>query len=422
MARLSRSLVDALNIGAPAWLVEQRLAGLAAFDRLPMPNPKDEVWRYVELDFDLTQADLPEISGQPLPSGQIDAALMPRAGGAMIVDGFLISHEGSLPKGSWWGSASAAPDSLHPRLGKGIQIDLDKFSAAHHAFFRDGLALCLGRNQALAEPLLVEVQATAGISFPRVTVVLESNAEVSLVVNYRSADGTQAMVVPQLEAWVGDGARLRLTTVQQWGNATRAICQQRIVAGAGASVHWADAGMGGKFSRTHFFLDLDGAGADGRIDGVYFGDGEQVLDYRGFVDHSAPHTTSNMFLKGGVEQSAHSIFTGLIRIEESAQQSNAYQINRNLVLSEGAGAESVPNLEILANDVKCGHGSSVGPLDEEIRYYLMSRGLDRARADRLAVRGFFEEAITRFPHPGLAEPLRDIVQRKYQAAQEAEAI
>jgi len=419
MARLSQSLVDALNAGSPGWLAEQRLAGLAAFDRLPMPDPKDEVWRYVELDFDLAQADAPEVSGQPLPAGEVEAALPALAGRAVIVDGFLASHEGSLGGGSWWGTANNAPDG-HSRLGTGIPIDLDKFSAASHAFFRDGVMLRLERNQMVAEPLLVEVQVTTGVSFPRITVILEDNAEASMVVSYRSADGTQALVVPQLEAWVGDGARLRLSTVQQWGDATRAITQQRMVVGADASVHWADAGIGSRFSRTHFFLDLAGAGADGKIDGVYFGDGEQVLDYRGFVDHAAPHTTSNMFLKGGVEQSAHSIFTGLIRIEEIAQKSNAYQINRNLVLSEGAGAESVPNLEILANDVKCGHGSSVGPLDEEIRYYLMSRGLDQVRADRLAVRGFFEEAITRFPHPALASPLRAIVQRKYEAAQQAE--
>jgi Fe-S cluster assembly protein SufD len=125
-----------------------------------------------------------------------------------------------------------------------------------------------------------------------------------------------------------------------------------------------------------------------------------------------------MFLKGAVEDEAHSVFTGLIRIEEEAQKVNAYQTNRNLVLGDAAGAESVPNLEILANDVKCGHASTVGPLDEEQRYYLMSRGLDRVRSDRLQVRGFFEEALGRMPHPELNDAIRVAVNEKYVRAQE----
>jgi Fe-S cluster assembly protein SufD len=165
-------------------------------------------------------------------------------------------------------------------------------------------------------------------------------------------------------------------------------------------------------------IDLEGTGSNGRVDGLYFGDGNQVLDYRAFMNHSAPNTTSDMFLTGAVEDEADSVFTGLIRIEKEAQKTNAFQTNRNLVLSEGAEAQSVPNLEILANDVRCGHGSTVGPLDLDQRYYLMSRGLDQERADRLQVRGFFEEAIRRLPEPALAGPVRERVNAKYIAAQE----
>jgi Fe-S cluster assembly protein SufD len=165
-------------------------------------------------------------------------------------------------------------------------------------------------------------------------------------------------------------------------------------------------------------MELKGRGSSGKVSGLYFGDSEQVLDYRAFMNHRAPHTNSDMFLKGAVEDEADSVFTGLIRIEPEAQRVNAYQTNRNLVLSDGAEAQSVPNLEILANDVKCGHASTVGPLDEEQRYYLMSRGLERKRADRLQVRGFFEEAIRRLPSQELAAPVRQRVNAKYVAAQE----
>ncbi|NQV07272.1 SufD family Fe-S cluster assembly protein, partial [bacterium] len=170
---------------------------------------------------------------------------------------------------------------------------------------------------------------------------------------------------------------------------------------------------GGRSARLHITFDLLGQGSDAQLLGLYFGDGDQVHDYRGFVNHAAVNTTSDMFLKGAVGDEAKSVFTGLIRIEPEGQKARAYQTNRNLVLSDGAEAHSVPNLEILANDVRCGHASTVGPLDEEQRYYLMSRGLDGRRADRLQVKGFFEEVLARYPVPTLEPPLRTAVMAKY---------
>jgi Fe-S cluster assembly protein SufD len=240
----------------------------------------------------------------------------------------------------------------------------------------------------------------------------------SVVVVYRSPDEGRFYVVPHVQATVGDAARLEITTIQAWGYGTVAVGQQRTVLGRDGYFHHGEAGIGARLGRLHFFVDIDGPGAHSEITGLYFGEDEQVLDYRAFVTHRAPHTTSNMFLKGAVEDASHSVFTGLIRIEEEAQRVDAYQTNRNLVLSDDAGAESVPNLEILANDVKCGHGSTVGPLDADQRYYLMSRGLDRIHADRLQVRGFFEEAIEQMPHPELAGPIRRAVNDKYVGAQE----
>jgi Fe-S cluster assembly protein SufD len=186
-----------------------------------------------------------------------------------------------------------------------------------------------------------------------------------------------------------------------------------MAAGRDGSLFLAEAGFGGRYSRLRLAVDLVGAGAGAKIVGAYFGDGAQTLDYRYFIRHAALSTTSEMFLKGAVADDARSVFSGLIRIEKEGQKSNAHQTNRNLVLSDGAEAHSVPNLEILADDVRCGHGSAVGPLDEEQRYYLQSRGLDRDRADRLQVKGFFEEAILRFPHRGLDARLRDTALTKY---------
>ena len=153
--------------------------------------------------------------------------------------------------------------------------------------------------------------------------------------------------------------------------------------------------------------------------GAYFGDDTQTLDYRYTMHHQGLNTASDMFLKGAVQGESLSIFTGMIRIDEEAQKTNAFQTNRNLILSDGAAAQSVPNLEILANDVRCGHGSTMGPLDEEQRYYLMSRGLDEPRSNRLLVHGFFNEALERFPEPAIADVVTSWIDTKYRAAQEA---
>jgi Fe-S cluster assembly protein SufD len=185
------------------------------------------------------------------------------------------------------------------------------------------------------------------------------------------------------------------------------------------SVHIGEAGLGGRLSRLQLTVDLVGNGTSANVVGAYFGDEAQILDYRYTMDHHGLNTGSDMFLKGAVQDDALSVFTGMIRIEEEAQKTNAFQTNRNLILSDGASAQSVPNLEILANDVRCGHGSTMGPLDDEQRYYLMSRGLDEARSNRLLVHGFFNEALGKFPEPAIADVVTSWIDTKYLAAQEA---
>lgn len=225
------------------------------------------------------------------------------------------------------------------------------------------------------------------------------------------------VTVPQVEAMVGPGSRLGLVTVQDWGYETRAIAQERVRAGRDAAVRIGEAGLGARLGRLHLTVDLEGQGSHAEVVGLYFGELEQLLDYRLFIHHHSPNTNSDVFLKGAVQDQSHSVFTGLIKIHKDAQRTNAFETNRNLVLSEGAGAESVPNLEILANDVRCGHGSTVGPIDEEQRYYLMTRGLSRFRADRLIVQGFFEEVLQQLPVGLLADPLRLEVNEKFVSAQ-----
>ncbi len=402
----------------PDWLTRAQSAAFELFASLDEPSPKSEEWRYVDLDFSVSDFALPVDAGPSLPPPSRDA-ISPTI---VVVDGAATMAPSSQVEGAVVRTlAEALRDddalqSVYDGLG---DVEHDKFSAAARAFGSDGAHVRVAEGAHVADPIRVDIQAATegAVSFPRVIIQAEAGSQVSVVVGMRSGDAVGALVVPEIDVSVGVNAVVQLTIVQNWGERTVSVGRTRMVAARDAQVTLAEAGLGGAFSRLHLSIDLEGRGSNAHVFGAYFGDRSQVLDYRYFMRHIGEHTNSDMFLKGGVEDEALSIFTGMIRIEESAQKTNAFQTNRNLLLSDAAAAQSVPNLEILANDVKCGHASTVGPLDDDQRYYLMSRGLDGDRADRLQVRGFFEEALARFPEQSVVGPIRDRINAKYADAQ-----
>ena len=172
--------------------------------------------------------------------------------------------------------------------------------------------------------------------------------------------------------------------------------------------------LGGDYARLRSEALLQGENAESNQLAVYFGDGTQMLDFRTLQDHDAPRTRSDLLFKGAVEDDARSVYSGLVRLRPAAQKANAFQTNRNLVLTEGAGAESIPNLEIEANDVRCSHASTVGPIDDDQRYYLESRGVRPEEAERLIVLGFFDDVFTRLPVGALTRSLRRSVVDKLE--------
>ncbi|MDH3499278.1 MAG: Fe-S cluster assembly protein SufD [Acidimicrobiia bacterium] len=405
---------------APPWLRDRRSAGAEKLADLEMPSPADEVWRYVDLGFDLANYPAAAGPGAQLARGTWVTALAAQSGSAVLVDGHVVdvaSDHGVTVAAA--GSESVA--TIRDRVGTTLEPGRDIFTAAHAAFSPEGLVVHVARNTAVTDPVVVDAQAaTAGTSaYPHITVVLERNSEASIVIVYRSPDDTDLVHVPHVEAFVDDGARLRITSVQVLGSDVRSVGSQQVVLGRDASARLGEIGLGAGFSRLRLGIDLDGAGSSFNGSGLYFGDRDQVHDYRVFITHRGPRTSSDLFLKGAVEDSAQAVWTGLVRIEGTATGTTAFETNRNLVLSDGAKVNSVPNLEILTDDLQCGHGSSSGPLEEEHLYYLMSRGINRERAERLLVRGFFEEIIQTLPTDALADPIRTAVYEKFVAAQEA---
>lgn len=365
-----------------------------------MPSEREEIWRYLNLDFDPVFDSAPSEPGTP--SGPDELLSMWTGRLVSVVDGFVVGNGAT--------TVSSVPEPTDTEVGE------DLFTTAYDAF-APGAVLIDG--DLLTEDVFVDLQTTgAGTTFPGVHVEVPAGFDSSVVVRYRSSTDAGAVVVPRLTVNVGDNARLALTVIQDWNYQTRALGRAVINLGRDAGLTFSEIGLGAKLGRLHLDVNFIGNGSWARIYGVYFGEDDQTLDYRYFMNHIGTNTRSDMFLKGAVEDQALSVFTGLIRIETTGVKTEAFQTNRNLILSQGASAQSVPNLEILANDVKCGHGSSVGPLDEDQRYYLMSRGLKPGVADRLQVRGFFEETISQIPHVELLSWVRERINTKYITAQE----
>ena len=227
--------------------------------------------------------------------------------------------------------------------------------------------------------------------------------------------GGDGLLLPTTDLLVGPSARVGYVGAQLLGPQAWSLGTLELHIESQATAKAAMVGFGGDYARLRTDCHLIGRGATGDLAAAFFGDGDQTLDYRTFQDHVAEDTTSNLLFKGAVSDRSRSIYTGLIRVGKGARGTNAFQTNRNLKLSEDAWAESIPNLVIENNDVHCSHASAVGPIDEEQRFYLESRGVPTVVAERLIVAGFFAEVLDAMPAPLLRDQLDAIVSAKLQA-------
>jgi len=282
-------------------------------------------------------------------------------------------------------------------------------------------------NAALCEPLVIRVpRRTAAeqiivvthtvndgtAAFPRLVVEAGEDSEVTIVERFRSAPNVTALVVPVLELRANQASRVRYLAINELGRKVWQIGHQLAWAERDSSVTLSTVALGGDYARVRTEAVANGQGSSTRQTALYFADGTQMHDFRTIQSHVAPRSESNLLFKGAVKDTARSVYTGLIRIGHDAKGASAFQTNRSLTLSEGAWAESVPNLDILTNDVRCSHASAVGPVDPEQRFYLESRGVSPDVAERLIVLGFFDEVLMQLPAPELADQLRATVAAK----------
>ena len=388
---------------APAWLDERRRAVAARLGDPTLPSTDEEVWRYSRVaDIDLDEwapAPLPE-PGIPGPVADLLAALPDRAATVVVRNGVVV-HAEIAPayesKGLYAGRLVDGPtgdDALGSVAGEGPDV----FAALNDARLVDPVLVSVPAGVAIDRPVLVVdwVDADGAAVYPRLVVRLAADAEVKVVDWHGSAD-VAALVCPVIELDVDRAARLGYTNVQVRGPRVWQVASQLGRVDANATLTSAQAALGGEYARTRTDCRLVGRGATGDLDALYFGHDSQTFDFRTFQKHAAPDTTSNLLFKGVLDDASRSVYTGLIKVDKGARGTNAFQTNRNLKLSDEAWAESVPNLEIETNDVRCSHASTVGPIDEDQRFYLESRGVPTEVAERLVVAGFFADVLEALP-------------------------
>lgn len=403
--------LEKLKASVPDWRSSQMDAAYQVFESLEEPTGAEEDWRYVDYDLPFSSLGLTEEPGDRLEPGKFIESLPLTSGHVVIVDGQVIAADSDGP------GLTRMADA--PEQTTVVPADHNKLAAAHTAFANDGIYVDVPDGQTVEAPLVVEIQGVAEdvVSFPHVQVTVGSNAEARVLVVYRSAEGKRLLMIPEIDLRVADSGNLKFVSVQNLDHAASNVVHQRVRIGRDATSRLGEVGLGGDLGRLDLAVNLEGNGASSNVAGLYFGEGDQRLDYRVVVNHIGKNTSSDVFLKGALEDNAQSVFTGLLRIEKEAEKTSTFETNRNLVLSENAKAHSVPNLEILCNDVICGHASSVGPLERDHLYYLKSRGLRQERAERLLIRGFFTEAIDRLPIDGIAEPVSEEVFQRFIQAQ-----
>jgi Fe-S cluster assembly protein SufD len=415
--------------GEPSFAATLRREALARFHALPLPSQETEEWRYTDLtELDLESFDpfAPGRAGASLDD--VDEALLTALGDVGERAGLLVQHNsetatahldpGLADRGVILTGLDTAlaehPDLVEKRLHDLVPADRTKLTALHAAFRTGGAFLYVPRGVAIDVPLQVftYLDADGAAIFPHTLVVAEEMAEVTVIDRTASPRLGAALSEAITEIHAGPGARVRYLSLQDWGEGVNHLAIQRASLGRDADLRSLAVSFGASLSRTEVEAVLAEPGANSEMLGVYFTDGTQHFDHRSLQDHAAPQGTSSLLYKGALKDASRVVYSGLIHIHPGAVRSDAFQTNRNVVLSDRAKADSIPNLEIENNDVRCGHAASVGPVDEDELFYLQTRGIPRDEAQRLIVTGFFQEVLDRVTLPEVRAGLEAAIQEE----------
>jgi Fe-S cluster assembly protein SufD len=414
----------------PSWLIEKRLEAWRTFEEMPMPTLRDEAWRYTDIS-DVRIEDFVPYAPSPGVSFEQD---LPEAVQTLIKEGeqnsaLIVQHNSETAysrvdeelarKGVVFTDLHTAlrehEDLIQEKLFGLVPMDYDKFAALNAAAFSGGSFLYVPRGVDVEVPIQsyhwLDVD---GSIMPRTLVVVEEGSSVTYIDEYASVDNEElAFSNGAVELYVGEGSSLRYVSLQNWERNVLHFNTIRSKTEKDATINSLVVSLGSLLSRTNVEAGLEASGSDSEMLGLYFADSDQLLDHHTLQDHIAPNAHSDLLYKGALRDESLAVFSGLIRVEPGAQKTDAYQTNRNLILgTDEAMAVSLPNLEIMADDVKCSHGSTTGQVDDVELFYLMSRGIPRKEAEKLVVFGFFGEVTSRIPLKGLKEKLDRAIEGK----------
>ena len=383
--------------GEPGWLRDRRAEAARAFDATPLPTRVLRPWRYTDV------------------SGLDFEAFAPTAGALRI--------DGDAPDGAYAGTIADAIGThealVRDGLGALTPATEGKFQAANAALWSGGMLVHAPARTVFDAPVVADVDVPEGDTavFPRVLIVAGEQAEVTVVLRLRSGDAP-LLAAGVVEIEVAQAARVRLLIDDRWGADTQDYTTVRARLGRDADLQVASLAIGGRVLKQTVEVTLEGEGANSAIRAVALGDEEQHFDFVTLQDHTGPRTTSDVEVKAALAGASRSIYYGITRVGEEAAGAEANQQNRNLLLSNSSKADSDPVLEILTADViRCGHGATVGPVDEDALFYLQSRGLDRRTSLQLLVSGFFQTVLRDIRLEGVAEELEETVFAKLAMAE-----
>jgi Fe-S cluster assembly protein SufD len=415
----------------PEWLREMRLNAWDLYESLPMPTTQDEAWRrtdYRHINWETAGTLVPATGSgfEAIP----EANRRPLLGddqGAMIafVDGECVHHEvnealaiqGVIFMDLHQAAAEHADLVKEHLFTHAVLPSADKFAALNAALWTHGVFLYVPRGKAVELPAhSIFYNTQTGATLGHILVVLDEGAQIDYLHESLSTDMAQdASYVGATELILKDGANLRFVNLQDWGDGMFEFSHQRARVAGDGQLDWVTGQMGGKLVKAFMEIDLDGKGSWGRMSGVYFPAGSQFFDLDTQQNHNAPNTTSDLLYKGVLKNKARTVWQGMIKALPGAQKTDGFQANRNMLMSDDARADSIPGLEIQADDVRCTHASATGQIEEELLFYLMARGIPRKEAEKLVVDGFFVPVLDRIPFENVRERMMAYIERKLLA-------
>jgi len=411
----------------PAWLTDMRQKAWRHFQELPMPSVRDEEWMRTDIRlFKLDRFGLPESSAAPPQSADLPHALLAagvQLGGQLaVVDSVPSSatlSEKWAKQGVLFGSLDALVadhgDLLRPYFERRVVDPLkDKFSALHAATWCGGTLLYVPKKVRVDEPLhSLSALRDGGVDLGKTLVILDEGAEATMLSETASISAEAGgLHCGSIELIVEKGASLRYVNLQNWGQEAWHFAHQKANVGREGRLQWTIGALGSRLAKVNQHVAMTGPDAEVQVNGVMFTEGRQHLSYNTFQHHEAPYCKSDLLYKTALQDRSRTVWRGMIKVDKDAQRTNAYQRNDNLMLSRDARADSIPGLEIEADDVRCTHGSTSGRVDDQQLFYAMTRGYTRREAVRMIVTGFFQQVFDRITIESVRDALGEAIGRR----------